>query len=160
MLKKGMIKRIGDGNSTNIWQDKWIPNHFSGSPLVVPDEEQLSRVSELITPSGGWNEDLVKQSFVGIDVVAILSTPVRGGGADSWGWEPERHGCYTVRSAYRLIYDADWHQNEQTQASTSGNPTWKRIWHLCVPPKIRVFWWHVVNGFIPTKGILHRRHIE
>jgi len=38
--------------------------------------------------------------------------------------------------------------------------TWKRIWGMCVPPKVRVFWWRVVNGFLPTRGVLHRRHIE
>lgn len=31
---------------------------------------------------------------------------------------------------------------------------------MCVPPKVRVFWWRVVNGFLPTKGILNWRHIE
>lgn len=39
VLKKDIIKRIGNGNSTNIWHDKWIPNHFAGTPLVVPDDE-------------------------------------------------------------------------------------------------------------------------
>lgn len=24
----------------------------------------------------------------------------------------------------------------------------------------KVFWWRVVNEYLPTKGILHRRHIE
>jgi hypothetical protein len=29
-----------------------------------------------------------------------------------------------------------------------------------VPLKFQDFWWRVVNGFLPTKGIMHRRHIE
>lgn len=31
---------------------------------------------------------------------------------------------------------------------------------MCVPPKVQVFWWRVLNGFLPTRGILHRRHVE
>lgn len=49
---------------------------------------------------------------------------------------------------------------EEDLASSSGDITWKRIWRMCVPLKFQDFWWRVVNGFLPTKGIMHRRHIE
>ena len=29
-----------------------------------------------------------------------------------------------------------------------------------MPPKVRVFWWRVINEFLPEKQVLHRRHIE
>jgi hypothetical protein len=54
-------------------------------------------------------------------------------GQDTWRWEPERHGCYSVRSAYRIIYNEQWQQAEQGRASSSGDISWKRIWRLCVP---------------------------
>ena len=154
------MRRIDDGSRTNVWQQRWIPNHFNGTPLVVPDEQQVTRVSELITASGGWNEEVIRQNFANIDAQAILRTPIRGTGEDFWAWEPERHGCYTVKSAYRCIYNEKWQSDEQERASTSGDLTWKQIWRLCVPPKVRVFWWRVVNGFLPAKGVLHKRHIE
>ena len=31
---------------------------------------------------------------------------------------------------------------------------------LMFPPKVRVFWWRVIYEFLPTKQVLHRRHIE
>jgi ribonuclease HI len=58
-----------------------------------------------------------------------------------------------------LYDDQDQHVNDGREA-TSKNKVWKRIWGLCIPPKVRVFWWRVVNGFLPSRGELHRRHIE
>jgi hypothetical protein len=160
VLKKGLLKRIGNGSSTSIWHDRWIPNHFEGSPLIVPDVLQVFMVSDLLTPSGGWNTELIKHLFADIDALAILRTPIRGAGEDSWAWEPELYGNYSVKSAYRHLYEEEWHQGDQGIASSSGDLTWKRIWCLCVPPKVRVFWWRVVNGFLAAKEILNRRHIE
>jgi hypothetical protein len=50
-------------------------------------------------------------------------------------------------------------RQKQGRASGSGDISWKRIWRLCVPPKVRVFWWRVINAFLPAKGV-HKRHIE
>lgn len=67
-------------------------------------------VTDLMRPSGGWNMKLTKQVFVDVDSHAILSTPVRGLGDDIWAWGLERHGLYTIRSAYKLLYDDQCHQ--------------------------------------------------
>lgn len=90
--------------------------------------------------------------------MSMLSWAHRGD--DVWAWEPERSGMYTVKSGYRKLYDEHCGQADEHTASTSGDITWSRIWKLNIPPKVRVFWWRVVNGFLPTRGELHRRHIE
>ena len=160
VLQQGLIRRIGDGSTTHIWIDRWIPNHFSGKPISVPTAPSIVVVADLLTASGGWNAELVKQNFVEFDAQAILRTPIRGSGEDTWAWEPERHGTYTVKSAYRRSYELKWHQTESERASSSDGSIWNRIWKLCVPPKVRVFWWRVVNGFLPARGVLLQRHIE
>jgi hypothetical protein len=156
VLQKGLIRRIGDGISRRIWQDLWIPNHFSGRPITTVDNPQVQLVADLLTPSGDWNAELIKQCFIDVDAQAILSTPARGVGSDGWAWELERHGLYSVRSAYRCLYDDQCQAVEENRASSSGDPSWK----LSVLPKVRVFWWRVLNGYLPTKGVLHRRHLE
>jgi hypothetical protein len=35
VLKAGLIWRLGDGSRIRIWEDRWIPNHFSGKPIVT-----------------------------------------------------------------------------------------------------------------------------
>jgi len=63
-LKKCLLRRIGDGSTTDIWRDRWLPNHFGGRPIAVPNNPQVHMVSDLITPSKVWNESLMRQIFV------------------------------------------------------------------------------------------------
>jgi hypothetical protein len=77
-----------------------------------------------------------------------------------WAWEPEKNGVYSVRSAYRLLDTARIRETNIQYASTSGSNVWRMVWKLKVPPKIKVFWWRVLHEFIPSRQILHRRHIE
>jgi hypothetical protein len=98
--------------------------------------------------------------FLPIDVDAILRTPIRGTGEDILAWSKEKHGCYSGRSAYKLLDAERQQQEDMLTTSTSNNETWKRIWKLDVPPKVKVFWWRVINEFLPTKKVLHGRHIE
>lgn len=77
VLRKGMIRRIGDGNSTNIWLDRWIPMHFDARPLTPMNDQEVNMVSDLMTESGCWNEELIREIFIPVDAHAILSIPAR-----------------------------------------------------------------------------------
>ena len=103
-------------------------------------------------------EDAVQMSFSGIDADAILRTPIRGRGEDVWAWEPEKHGFYSVKSAYKLLDIARQQLQDEAPVGTSGDDTWRRIWKLDVPHKVKVFWWRVIHEFLPAKQVLHRRH--
>ena len=73
------------------------------------------RVDQLISGSGQWDEDVVRASFCRIDADAILRTPIRGLGDDVWAWELEKHGFYSVKSAYKLL-DARRQQHDNAEA--------------------------------------------
>lgn len=94
-LTNGLIKWIGDGTSTNIWEDRWIPMHFDARPLTPQDGQQVTMVSELLDGNGNWNVGLISSIFIPVDVNAILRIPLRGQEDDWWAWEPEKHGDYS-----------------------------------------------------------------
>jgi hypothetical protein len=129
--------------------------HFDARPITPSVGQEVTFVSDLMTEAGQWDEDVIRAIFLPIDARAILRIPVRLQEEDWWAWEPEKHGEYTVKSAYSKIATT-----QDSHASTSGDNSWKRIWKLQVPPKVKVFWWRVLHEFIPTKDVLNRRHIE
>lgn len=51
-LQTGLVRRVVDGVSIEIWTDKWLSNHFDGCPITPMDRQGLMEVSELLTESG------------------------------------------------------------------------------------------------------------
>ncbi|GJM93179.1 hypothetical protein PR202_ga09714 [Eleusine coracana subsp. coracana] len=51
-LHGGLIKRIGNGTTTSIWEQRWIPNHFGGSLLTPSEGNNVHKVVDLLTESG------------------------------------------------------------------------------------------------------------
>lgn len=43
--------------------------------------------------------------------------------------------------------------------SVGDNQTWKKLWILWLPAKIKIFGWRVLQGLIPCRGVLANKHI-
>lgn len=145
VLQKGFIKRVGTGETINIWEDNWIPSLHRLRPLTKPEECNANKVSELLSEDGnGWNCDLIACCFHPVEAKEIMKIPLDRLHEDFNAWAFEKHGNYSVRSAYRRLCDERM-QNEDARrhaAATSiasMTPMWKQVWKLGVPPKIRSF---------------------
>jgi len=159
-LQHGLIRRVVNGQSIEIWGDRWISGHFGAKPITHREDEHPIHVSELLLPNGTWDEQVLRDQFLPIDAATIKRQPVGRGVADYWAWDLERFGIYTVRSAYKLLHKRKFEYVLAQQPSTSEDGHWKKVWKLDVPPKVGVFWWRVLNEFLPMKQELHRRHVE
>jgi ribonuclease HI len=81
---------------------------------------------------------------------------------DLVAWPLEKNDIYSVRSCYRMLKK----ESDQTESFKKNEPNsseevkwWKKVWKLKVPPKVRMFWWRALQGFLPTKQELRRRHV-
>lgn len=93
VLVLGLIRRIGDGTSTNIWEDKWIPEAVNHKPLCRLPSAIATKVSELISNDNiSWNLDAIHANFIPIDFQAISCVPLRTLEEDVWAWSAESMG--------------------------------------------------------------------
>jgi hypothetical protein len=77
LLKEGLIWRIGDGTSVNIWSDPWLARDDALKTITPRGQCVYTMVNELINPlTGQWDEQLVRDNFMEIDADGILATPI------------------------------------------------------------------------------------
>lgn len=162
VLRRGLIRRIGDGMKTEVWHDNWIEGTISMRPLGSRADNSIQLVADLIDPvSGQWLEEVIRETFYAPDAEAILAMPrPRCVQEDFWAWAWDSRGVYSVKSAYRVMADAHVDARISEGTSRSYEKDWKALWKLKVLPKIRVFWWRVAKGMLPCFGELRRRHIK
>ena len=162
-LSKGLIKRVGPGN-LKIWEENWVTGLGSKLPLIRYDDTQVQWVHQLFIPGTRvWNEPLVRDTFSVFDAEEILKVkPGTRLMEDLLAWAPEKSGCYSVRSCYRLLK----REQDQREANSDGESRaseethwWKRLWKLKILPKVHIFWWRAMNGYLPTKGELREEGI-
>ncbi|KAL5537585.1 hypothetical protein UlMin_044677 [Ulmus minor] len=159
LVAQGTRWRVGNGESISIYQSRWVPIPWSfriSSPAVLP---ATSKVSDMLQEDGRWNETLIRSSFLEFEADTILNLPRPSSRVyDSYCWHYKSKGSYSVKSGYRLGIEASY----LDASSPSNNITsswWNTLWSSNLPPKVRIFWWRIVNDIIPTSLNLRIHHV-
>ncbi|KAK3212444.1 hypothetical protein Dsin_017150 [Dipteronia sinensis] len=162
IIAAGSRWRVGNGSKIRIYKDRWIPRPTTFRPLSPPIGDENALVSHLITPSGGWNIEKIRNNFSVEDVEAVLSIPLsRSSWKDSIIWHYDQKGIYTVKNGYWVGRS----QNSDPESSGEGgvasiiNAFWKGLWKIPIPGKIKLFMWRACNDFLPTNLCLAKQKI-
>jgi hypothetical protein len=161
LLKKGIIWRVGDGSTVNIWTDNWLARDDALKPITPRYQSLLTKVAELINPiTGQWDEALVRDTFMRIDAEVILATPIRDDFEDFAAWHYDSKGLFTVKSAYKLYVQMRDGPKQSSSAQGENTLQWERIWKLPCPPKIQQFVWRFAHNSLPLKMNIKRRGMD
>jgi len=163
-LVQGLIRRIGTGETTNIWSMNWLPRDGQFRPLTCTRADAPQMVKELVDPlTLTWDHDKLQRFFTPLDAEVISSIPLTTRGQnDFWAWHYEKTGVFSVRSAYRMLVQKKenltaWLEHTPSTSDIRANEKeWTAIWQLKVPSKIKVFLWRLARHSIPTADVLHR----
>ena len=84
---------------------------------------------------------------------------------DFWCWHFEKHGSFTVKSAYKMLVATKQRREawlEGTSGSSSSNAeekSWKTLWKTSVPAKVRMFLWRLSKHSLPTNDVRMHHHM-
>ncbi|KAK3226139.1 hypothetical protein Dsin_006001 [Dipteronia sinensis] len=146
LLEAGVRSRVGDGKSLYIYRDKWLPMPTTFKITSLPKMDVNATVDQLISPSGGWNTQLIRGNFNLEDTNLILQIPiVRGVREDNTLWHFNENGQYSVKSGYWLGHRL---ANMIEPSNISHRSSW---WNT--------FWRKACQDWIPTKIIIGRRGV-
>jgi hypothetical protein len=168
ILKQGLIKRIGDGRSTNIWTDSWLPQDNLMRPLVSLKNNPPQMVSELIdeTPAT-WREGVIREFFLPMDATAILSIPLcTRRQNDFWAWSYDKKVLLSIRSGYCMMINTKINRenyfegNDGSLDHVTEAKGWSTLWKIVVPSKIRVFLWRLSQQSIPSADVLAHQNMS
>ncbi|GKC07647.1 RNA-directed DNA polymerase, eukaryota, reverse transcriptase zinc-binding domain protein, partial [Tanacetum coccineum] len=115
--------KLGDGKASKFWCDSW-----SDEGVL---KEKFPRV----------------YSFALLATITIVSAKLSSRD-DSWTWNLEKSGMFSVASVRKMIDDTLIH-----------SPTLISRWNKYVPIKVNVLVWKALNNSIPTRFNISRRGI-
>ncbi|KAM6552088.1 hypothetical protein CsatB_001896 [Cannabis sativa] len=142
-LQQGICRKIGNGNSTSIWFDPWVPGDPQQPTPCVDSSEGISLVSNFIS-DGQWDEDLVRNWFRDEDAQRILNINLPTSMTnDSWLWLPDPIGNFSVNSAYKLL--------KNIGRNLEGDRHWRYIWGAKTHSRLKMFWWRILSNCLPTR---------
>ena len=167
LIDKGLIRRIGNGRSTNIWEHKWIPGSTSDKPTPLRAlNSDLKMVHELISHKR-WNRNTIFKSFNQSDAKKILNIPLSlTGREDSYYWQHNAGGAYTVSSGYKLLTEKSTSAEKEeigaagpslTEGSQQVRQMWNTLWKLNIKHKIKLFIWKCIKGALPVRATIYSK---
>jgi hypothetical protein len=123
LLKEGIIWRIGNGESVNIWTNPWIPHGNTRRPATYRGATVLTRVVDLMDLGfGSWDETLVQDTFLEFDSKAILKLRVNQDLEDRPAWHFDKKGLFSVKSAYIVaVQRREYELNRNAASSEQGS---------------------------------------
>jgi hypothetical protein len=113
VFKEGMLWRMEDGTSVPNWDDPWFPSGITRQPTTHKWNCQLIMVSELIdTATGTWSNARIVQHFLPVDVLTILSIPLREQTDDFVGMAFCFKRYFSIRSPYKYKVHTEMEKNK------------------------------------------------
>jgi hypothetical protein len=163
-LKLGLVRRIGDGTSIDIWRSSWIPRAVSLKPLgrkAAAPPVAIHKVSDLLSEDGnGWNEVKLHQYLHDFDANDVKKIVVGGPGTqDYYAWNSPRAEYF--QCALPIILGCSRRKfrtgGVESSNSVEAHKGWLSLWNANIHGKIKVHVWRLMKNGLALGAELQRR---
>lgn len=161
LLRAGLRRSIGSGDTTFLWKDPWIPVNRPRPPTDCGvHRDPLLLVSHLIDPqTKDWRVDKMEGIMDPIDIELARSLkPSRAHRPDGYVWSLTKSGLYSVKSGYELATQLKMSLTPQQVLQPSADALKRQIWAQKTTKKLKHFMWNVVAGCTAVCSRLADRH--
>ncbi|XP_042990668.1 uncharacterized protein LOC122317666 [Carya illinoinensis] len=164
LLKEGLVWRVGDGQSIELWNDKWFPQPTSYKPQssirFLPADTKVAMLIDKTTNQ--WNYQLVEAVLDSTDAECVKRIPLSPYPTpDKLLWRGTSTGVFTVKSAYFLLLELEKQKQGQSSVAVEEDTVWSSIWQLGVPMATKNFLWRACLEAIPTRArLLHKSVVD
>lgn len=153
VIRKGTRWWVGNGWKIHIWEDEWLPTP-STYKVISPIKEfvDFPMVSSLINEdTHWWKVNVIHSLFLPFEAEAILRIPLSFNfPEDKLIWTRNKKATFIVKNAYYIAANlVTLNMEGECSLSTPGSLLWRKIWHLKIPPKVRIFAWRAWMPSLP-----------
>ena len=133
VVRKGMVWRVGNGQSISIREDKWLLDQVCKTvmlpPHSLPPDAKVCNLIDL--ESGTWKVDQEQQQFTPLDAKLILSILLSAKlPPDCLIWSHKPTGVFTTRSAYKMLANSALANNASSSNPNPQKQFWRGLWNL------------------------------
>ena len=109
-----------------------------------------------------WKGDVVRSLFLPFEARTILNIPLSHNlPEDQIIWVGNKKGEFSVKSAcYIVVRVLDTMEEGESSSGDPRSPLWKKLWHLNILPKVRIFAWKMCMNALSTIVNLQRRGVN
>ncbi|KAG6667885.1 hypothetical protein CIPAW_01G131800 [Carya illinoinensis] len=162
LLKEGVVWRIGNGCSVNVWKDRWLPKPISLATTNKPNGTNgvnwVSELTDLVSKS--WNYSTLNKYFSQQEIDHIKAIPISLGNREdilTWVGLKMAFSLYRVYHLHREISSLLESGSSKDHALCEN---WQSIWRLKVPNVVRNFLWGASSEALPIMDNLQRRKVS
>ena len=139
LLKAGLRKTIGTGQTTLVWVDPWIPT--SPARPAIPCGSSFNpslRVSDLCdVTTKEWNDELLQELIAPNDIPLIRSLKLMSSSRNiGYCWNLTATGVYSVKTGYALAMELSEPPNSQQVHEPSIKALQAKVWKIKTSKKI------------------------
>nr|KYP76960.1 hypothetical protein KK1_021223 [Cajanus cajan] len=144
VVRGGMRWCIGNGLCIKPWVDPLLRQQGKPSSRVY---EEI-RIADLIDfENDTWKFDLINRIFNQHDIDAIKDIPLlQLDEADTFMWNLNRKGSYSVKSAYYLIMES-----LLCNFISRVPGDWKKLWALPISHNMKILLWRLLRDCLPSR---------
>ena len=127
------------------------------------DTNQFPMVSSLIDPiTKWWRVNTVRATFLPFKADTILRIPLSHNLLeDKIIWIRSSCEVFIVKSGYHLAHNLlESNAREECSNGNLCKHVWRKLWHLTLPAKVKIFAWRVCVNGLPTMEAINYRGIS